>query len=514
MNSKNNCRHPVTGVPVILAVLVAVTAGCGRPKPSESARANGSTTGGVAVTVEPAFRRDISKVVDVTGSLVPLHDVIVGPRQAGRIVSVHVREGDRVTQGQIVATMDRVDHDAQVRSARANLQAALTREAQANALVTQATNQHQQAETNLRITDRSTQAGLQAAKAAVQSAEAALAVIRQGARPQEREQISQQVRAAKANLDKATADLKRARDLFAQQAIAQSQLDLAQAAYDAADASYRAALQTQSLTEEGARKEDVRRAELAVEQARESLRQAEANREAVELRRQDVRNAQEALRSAKAGAEAARAGVEQARATLAMAENALADTYVASPIDGYVAARLAEPGQQVGAGAPILRLVAPGSVYFQASVPESEYSLLAVGQPVEVTVDALPGVKFQGRVSRVFPVASSAARSFTVRVDFQGDGRVRPQMFARGRIVVGVHRNATLVSKDAILFGTSDSDATLFVVGPDKKAEERKLTLGFINTEHVEVLSGVKPGEKVVVAGQNTLRNGDPVVVR
>lgn len=498
---------------LLAAVLVLAATGCGRRNGRNGNGQNGDTNGGVPVSVSPAIRQDIAKSVEVTGSLVALNDVVVGPRAAGKIVSVNVREGDIVTQGQIVAAMDPVDFDAQVQSAKANLESALTREAQANATATQAANSLRQAETNLQITDRSTGAALQSARAAMQSAQEALAVIKQGARTQEREQARQQVRATKANLDKAAADLKRMRELYAQQAISQSQLDQTQAVYDSADASYRSALETVSLLEEGARKEDIRRAELAVEQAREGQRQAEANRDLVQLRQQDVQNAREALRSARAGVEAARAATKAARATLVMAENARVNAYVRSPISGYVAARTAEPGQQVAAGGPILRLVEPGSVYFQAILSEKQYAEVAPGQSVDVSVDALPGEKFAGRVARILPVASAAARSFTVRVDFPIDRRLRPQMFARGRILVGVHRGATLVNKDAVLFDLSGTAGTLFVVSGDK-AHARKVRTGYMDPHYAEILSGVRVGEKVVVEGQNTLRDGDPVTVK
>lgn len=497
---------------VAVAIFGAVVGGCSRTAAPEKREAQGH--GGTAVTVAPAIRRDISKSVEVTGSLVALNDVVVGARMAGKVTAVLMREGDPVTVGQIVATMDMVDYQAQVESARANLDAAVARQHQANILAEQARNQVSQAEMNLDVTDKSTAAALAVARAALTSAEQTLSVVRQGARQQEREQAQQQVRAAKANLDKLSADLKRMKELYQDQAISASQLDQVQASYDAAEASYRTALEALSLVQEGARKEDIRKAELAVEQAQEGLKKAEADRRLVDLRKADVANARAALRSAQAGVATAEQSVRQARAALDIAKNALNNAYVRAPVNGYVAARLAEPGQQLGAGGPIVRIVAPGSVYFQATVSESEYADLAVGQPVEVTVDALPNRKYAGRVTRIFPVASSAARSFTVRVDFQGDSRLRPQMFARGMINVGTHRNATLVNKDAVIFGGTDSEATVFVVDANNRAEERKVRVGFSNPEFVEILSGVKPGDRVVVAGQNVLRNGDTVTVR
>ncbi|NLI01268.1 MAG: efflux RND transporter periplasmic adaptor subunit [Chthonomonadales bacterium] len=496
----------------VMALAVSVS-GCGRrPQMAEPASAEPA---GVPVTVEPARSGTIVQSVEVTGSLVALQDVTVGARLAGKVGAVHLRAGDPVQSGQIVAMMDVSDYRAQLASAQASLESALTRQGQADALAEQATNQVKQAETNLTLTDRSTRAGLEVAKAALASAEQALAVIRQGARAQEREQAEQQVRAARANLNKAAADLKRMESLANEQAISASQLDQVRTAYEAAEASYRSAQETLSLVKEGARREDIRRAELAVDQAREGLKKAEADREMVELRKADVANARAGLRSAKAGVEAAVQAVRQARAAVTLANNNMQGAYVRSPISGYVAARMAEPGQQVGAGAPILRIVSPESVYFQATLSETQYQEVRPGQRVNVTIDALPDLKLTGRVTRILPVASAAARSFTLRVDFdRHDPRLRPEMFARGSVVTGVHSDAVLINKDAVVFDASNGSASVFVVGDASKATRRKVRLGYINSHTAEVLSGLKAGESVVIVGQSGLQDGDVVAVK
>jgi RND family efflux transporter MFP subunit len=489
-------------------------AGCGKKPAAEAKDGNGNGSGTV-VAVQPAEAGSITKSSEVTGALVALNDVVVGARLAGKVASVNVREGDSVTAGQVVAVMDMADYRAQFESAQANLEAALTRRAQAAAQADQAANMLKQAETNLSLTERSTGAGLAVAQAALASAEQSLAVLRQGARPQERQQAEQQVRAAKANLTKAQSDLKRMEALAKDQAIAANQLDQIRAAHEAAEAAYRTAAETLSLVQEGPRKEDIRRGELAVDQAREGLKKAEADRDLVEVRKADVANARLALQSAKSGVSAAEQAVRQARAAVALAMNNLSGAQVRAPISGVVAARLAEPGQQLGAGGPILRIVAPGSVYFQASVSETQYDELRIGQPVSVTVDAIPGLTLAGRVSRILPVASSAARSFTVRVDLtSGDPRLRPQMFARGRVTVGVHTNVVLVNKDAVIFGARDDGGTVFVVDAASKAHARRVRIGYMDASRVEVLSGIKPGENVVAAGQNVLQDGDPVTVQ
>jgi len=524
-------RIPNPGSAILIVPALLLAAGCGR-KPANTAGAGGpggariEEAAAIVVNVAPASRQDISKTVEVTGSLVALQDVVVGAKQAGRVAAVYLREGDSVRAGQVVAMMDVSDFSAQVQQAQANLQAAITREQQARAQLaqarvglTQALNGLRNARTTLEWTDRTTVTAVDVAKAGLQSAQESLSIIRKGARDQERRQAEEQVRAAKSNYEKARADLRRYQELFREEAISRSQLDQFQAACDAAEASYNSAREALSLMQEGARPEDIRRAELAVQQARESLAKAEADRATVQLREQDVEtaragvdSARASVRAAEAGIAQARAGVAQARAALRLVQQALRDAYIKSPINGYVAERRAEPGQQVGGGGSVMRIVNPNTVYFQAVLSESQFAQVRLGQRVNVTVDALPKESFRGEISRILPVASTAARSFTVRVDLvDADTRLRPQMFARGSILIDTHRQAVVVPKDAVLFDPVNNTARVFV--SNGKAEEREVEVGYSDPKFVEILQGIRPGEKVVTVGQNALQNGDKIRV-
>jgi len=491
--------------------LAAAISGCGRGAPAKAQ--NGSQEASITVTVAPAVRQDITQAIDVTGSLAALNDVVLGARMGGKVAEVRKHAGDAVSAGEIVAVMDPSDWREQVRQAQAAVEAALTRDDQARSALVQARALLSASETALSLTKRTTETSVSAAADALATARERLAVVKQGARAQERAQAEDQVRAAQAAYEKARSDLKRYQALFREQAISQSQLDQAQAGFDAAQAQLSIAQQGLSLVREGARPEEVRQAELAVSAAKSQLDRATADRDQVRLREMDVKTARANVASAEAGARAAQAGVVQARAALKIAQDALSDAFVRSPISGYVAQRIAEPGQQLGSGGPILRVVAPGSVYFKATLSESQFGSVHLGQRVAVTVDALPGLKLRGTVTRILPVASTAARSFTVRIDIPTDRRLRPEMFARGSILMDTHRDATLVPKDAVLFDPTNNRTRVFVV-LGGKARERRVSLGYSSPLLVEVQSGVKPGEKVIVAGQNVLQDGDEVTVR
>jgi RND family efflux transporter MFP subunit len=483
----------------------------------------------IMVTTAPVILKDIDKTVDITGNLVAFQDVVVGSKMPGRIAFVNFREGDSVAAGQVVAQIDDTDFRAQVTQAQANLLSARVREDQARAQLRQAEisveqsrTALRQAETNLEWTRKTTGTAVAVAKSNLQTAQERLKVVRTGAREQERQQAEQAVRAARANLNRARADLTRYKQLFKEQAISASQLDQAEATAESAEANYNSAQQALSLIQEGARKEDIRTAELAVQQAQEGLSRAEADLDMVRLRENDVRNARSAVslalngvETAKAGIAQAQAGVQQAKAALQIAQESLNNTRIISPMYGYVAQRMAEPGQQIGGGGMVMRIVAPNSIYFQATISESEFSQVRPGQSTSISVDAFPGTKFNGTVTSILPVASNAARSFTVRVDFKvADRRLRPQMFARGSILIDTHRGAVLVPKDAVLFDPVNNRTRVFVAKGGNLAEERQVSVGYSNPQYVEILSGVQESEKVIVVGQNGLQNGDRIKVQ
>lgn len=490
--------------------------GCGgkeEPK-TEAPAAKPALTSAVTVSVGTVERRDIEKTASVNGSLVALKDVVLGAEFAGRVTAVLVQEGDPVGAGQVVATMDSADFMQQLRQAQANIDAAITREEQARQQMVQAQQALKNAQTTLEWTRETTSAARDSAEAGLRAAQERLAVVKKGARDQERRQAEEQVRAAKANYDKTKADLKRYQQLYRDEAISGSQLDLAQSAFDAAQANYESAQQALSLIREGARPEDIRQAELAVEQAQKLLDRAVADEKQIRMRAEDVSTARAALAAAQEGVRAARSGVSLALAGRRLAQQALAKTSVRSSVSGYVAERMAEPGQQVGGGGPLVRVVAPGSVYFQAILSESQYAEVKIGSPVRIRIDAVPGVVYEGKVTRLLPVASSASRSFTLRVDFQTDARLRPGMFARGEIRIGRRPAAIVVPKDAVLFDPMNDRNRIFVAGAGDKAEERMIEIGYTNPQYVEALKGVRPGEKVIVAGQNALQSGDRIEIQ
>lgn len=493
-------------LPLLALALIGVygVAGCKRggaetegeksaPKEAASAGKVKMATQVSTLSLSPST---IQEVVLVTGAISSQTDVTVGVKSGGKVQMVLAREGDVVHKGQVIARQDPVDLQAQLDAQRASLAAAQSRLEQARVTFRNAL-------TTLKWTKEQTELAVRQSQAALDVAKQQAALIKNGARPQEKRQAEENVQAAKADRDRARADLKRYQELYRQQAISAQQLDQAQSVAESSEARYNSAMQALSLVNEGSRVEDIRRSQAGVEQANQALATTQSNREQVNLRGIDVENA-------RAGIVAADAAVKQALANVHLAEQALRDLAITSPIEGVVAARLAEPGMQLsGAKGDVMRIVDLRNMYFDAVVSETQYSHLQINQPVEIEAYALPGKKFRGNIAKIFPVATSA-RSFTVRVAIQNEGNVlRPQMFASGRVILASHSNAIVIPQEAIMDRQGKGGRVFVVEGG--VAEEHKIVTGIVNGNKIEVLEGISAGQKLIISGQTQLQKGDKV---
>jgi multidrug efflux pump subunit AcrA (membrane-fusion protein) len=127
---------------------------------------------------------------------------------------------------------------------------------------------------------------------------------------------------------------------------------------------------------------------------------------------------------------------------------------------------------------------------------------------VPVTLDSLPGAQFSGRVAQIVPAADTASRSFMVKVELPADSRLRSGLFGRAHIARG-HRQAILLPRSALL--DRGQLQGVYVVGEDRIATLRYITLGKLSGEQVEVLSGLQGGERVVAAPGNRELGGKRV---
>lgn len=149
------------------------------------------------------------------------------------------------------------------------------------------------------------------------------------------------------------------------------------------------------------------------------------------------------------------------------------------------------------------------SLILRINVPERELAKLSVDQVAELSFDAVPGRVFAGKVDLISPYVDPATATFGVRVRVTDTGGLlRPGMFARVALVYERKLDALQIPRTALLDG--DGPPKVFVV-KDGKAAERPVQLGLTNGAYVEIVTGLKDGEQVVVVGQAAVKPGATV---
>lgn len=241
-------------------------------------------------------------------------------------------------------------------------------------------------------------------------------------------------------------------------------------------------------------------AELA--KARSDLVLAEANRRRAEtLGRQGtgtLRARDEAV-----------AAHQAALAELALAEARLGKTRITAPFSGVLGLRAVSPGAFVTPGDRLVALAEIDPIKVDFRVPELVLTSLRTGQPIEVTVDALPGRVFRGEIYAIDPLVDPAGRAVRLRARIPNPDRALvPGLFARVQIVVDRRENAVLVPESAVF--AEGSQRYVYRVA-DGRAVLTPVELGQRRPGQVEVMSGLAPGAIVVTAGHQQLRDGNPV---
>lgn len=206
----------------------------------------------------------------------------------------------------------------------------------------------------------------------------------------------------------------------------------------------------------------------------------------------------------------ARANLDILRARRQLEQVALDKTVIRAPFSGVVGLRQVSPGAYVSKGNDLVRLDALGTLKLEVPVPETYLALVRIGLPITLTVDALPGQTFSGTVHAIDPVVDPVSRNVRVRARIANPkGQLKPGMFARATADLGGKTSAIMLPEQVIV---PKSDGSYVFLAVDGKAELRKVTLGKREPGRVEIVSGIKAGDTVVLDGQIKLRPGVPVV--
>jgi membrane fusion protein, heavy metal efflux system len=178
---------------------------------------------------------------------------------------------------------------------------------------------------------------------------------------------------------------------------------------------------------------------------------------------------------------------------------------LSAPIGGVVVDRQVGPGQyvQAGAGNPLFTLADVSSVWLVANVPEEDAPLIHIGQPVEVNVAAYPTQVFKARVTYVAAQVDSNTHRLSVRAELPNpNGELKPEMFATFRIITGAGTLSPSVPESAVVY--DGADAHVWVIKSDAHSPVialRPIRVGRTNGSEVQVVDGLKVGERIVTRG-------------
>ena len=201
-----------------------------------------------------------------------------------------------------------------------------------------------------------------------------------------------------------------------------------------------------------------------------------------------------------------------ARARVTVAQKALADTVVRAPFAGAVGERFVSVGDYVTKGTKVASVVRIDPLRVELTVPEQYVSAVATGRAVNFEVDAYPKETFTGQVRYVSPSVTASTRALTLEAIVPNpSGRLKPGFFATARIEEAEQRPGILVP--AVAVRTVAGTARVFVIANDR-AEERVVMTGQVVGDRIEVVSGLKAGERLAANAVNQLVDGILVAVR
>ena len=194
-------------------------------------------------------------------------------------------------------------------------------------------------------------------------------------------------------------------------------------------------------------------------------------------------------------------------------DNLRENTILRSPITGFVSARNFDAGDLFSMSSPLFTVQQVTPVKFLVGISESEYTKIAKGDSVTLTVDAIPGETFTGKVERLYPTIDPATHTFKAEVVVPNTSRVlRPGMYARVTVNFGTRRSV-IVPDQSLVKQEGTGTRFIYVLKADNTVSYLPVTVGRHMGREYEILSGLDEGVQVVVKGQALLKDGVKVNV-
>jgi len=251
-------------------------------------------------------------------------------------------------------------------------------------------------------------------------------------------------------------------------------------------------------------------AELDKSELKISLEESKArlgnNRNVFERSKQMIEReliSQEQLDRAKFDYETALAQYERAALNLQYAT-------ITAPFSGVITQRLVEQGDMIRVNTVLFNLADTDKLRIRLHVPEKEMGRIFVGNPVRIETEMLPGEHFGGVVEMIAPVVDPATGTIKVTVQVtEGAEKLKPGLFCSVYILIETHKDALVINRRALIPETEVPE--VFIIDDSMVVHRRRLKTGIAQGDTLEVLGGLREGERVVLVGQESLNEGMPV---
>jgi membrane fusion protein, multidrug efflux system len=206
------------------------------------------------------------------------------------------------------------------------------------------------------------------------------------------------------------------------------------------------------------------------------------------------------------------AELDRVKALLSIAKQKLSKTRILSPMSCVVKEKKVSAGDFVKNGTPLFVIIQPNPIKLLFTVPEKDVGRLKANQDVLLKVDAFPDQEFKGKISVIYPALEEKTRSLSVEALVPNpNGMLKPGLFAKVIVYTAEARQTVVVPITALLY---EAEKVRVFVVEGERAKERQVKLGSKYGEVMEIMEGIKEGERVVVVGQQNLSEGAKVAVK
>ncbi|HTD04627.1 MAG TPA: efflux RND transporter periplasmic adaptor subunit [Undibacterium sp.] len=250
-----------------------------------------------------------------------------------------------------------------------------------------------------------------------------------------------------------------------------------------------------------------------VDEARAKLSLAQKNRQSNETLLKQNYISQNAFDTMHNGVELAQANLKSAMSQREVAQIAVADTLIKSPVDGIVSKRSVQAGEKVSPDSALFTIVNLSQLILEAQVPSSEIPRISIGQSVNFNVDGFNGRNFSGKVARINPATEAGSRSMLVYIEVgNADGALKGGMFAKGNLTLQKNGAYPVIPLSAAR-QQNGKDVVYKVVKNQVQLQAVKLGLRNEDEGVVQVLEGLDAGANVISAKLDEIKPGSKVAL-